>query len=179
MTRRTVGLLLCLAALTVVGAGCGTEEDLSDIAEGEAFDLGDLRTNVLFTRFLNPNDVEDRDYLTATPPAPGGKVYLGVFVSMENEGGDDVTVPGSSDFELTDTTDAKFSPIDSESLYTMPFGEELGPGEEIPTPDSVAAAGPLKGAMILFLVDEGVTENRPLELHITSGEEKATVEVDI
>jgi hypothetical protein len=179
MTRRIVGLLLCLAALTVVGAACGSEEDLSDIAEGEAFDLGDLRTNVLFTRFLNANDVEDRDYLTGEPPAPPGKLYLGVFVSMENEGDDDATVPESSGFELTDTTDAKFTPIASESLYSMPFGETLEPGEEIPTPDSVAAAGPLKGAMIMFLVDAGVTENRPLELHITSGDEKATVGVDI
>jgi hypothetical protein len=180
MTRRRslVGLLLCLVALTAVGAECN-EEDLGELVEGEAFELGDLRYNILFTRFLNVEDVEDRDYLTGQPPAPAGKDHLAVFLLLENEGSDPVTIPESSDFKLTDTTGATYAPIESDSLFALQFGATIEPGDEVPAGDSVAASGPVEGAMVLFLVDQAVTENRPLDLDISSDDGEAKIELDI
>ena len=47
-------------------------------------------------------------------------------------------------------------------------------------PDSTAAEGVIGGAMLLFLVDQNVAENRPLELEIP-GEagEVGRIELDI
>jgi hypothetical protein len=38
----------------------------------------------------------------------------------------------------------------------------------LPEPESTAANGPIQGAMVLFLIDEGATELRPLILDIPS-----------
>ena len=47
-------------------------------------------------------------------------------------------------------------------------------------PNSIAADGPTQGSLILFLIEEASTENRPLELEIPlpSGE-VGVVELDI
>ncbi len=50
----------------------------------------------------------------------------------------------------------------------------------IPAPDTVAAAGPTQGALILFLVDDDVSEERPLELEIESAAGgEGLIELDI
>ena len=36
----------------------------------------------------------------------------------------------------------------------------------VPAPDTVAAAGPTQGALLLFLVEDDVSEERPLELEV-------------
>src|ERR687892_464237 len=59
------------------------------------------------------------------------------------------------------------------------LGAAVAPDSEVPAPDSAAASGPVKGAMALFLVDEGISENRPLELEILAEGEEGRVELDI
>jgi hypothetical protein len=50
----------------------------------------------------------------------------------------------------------------------------------VPTIDSAAASGPIKGSMLLYLVDEQATENRPLELEIPGPDgETGTVALDL
>ena len=44
-----------------------------------------MSTTVQITRFLNPDDAEDAEYLVGQPPPPPGKVYLGVFMVVTNE----------------------------------------------------------------------------------------------
>jgi hypothetical protein len=172
-----VSLAACLGALGL--AGCGKEEDLEELVEGEAFELGDLRFNVLFTRFLNPNDVEDRDYLTGQPPPSPDKSYLAVFMLIENEGDQELKLPSPTELKIVDTTGAEFPPLPSESPFALDLGGTIAAGQERPDPDSVAASGPTQGSMVLFLVDRAVTESRPLELEIHSQDHKAIVELDI
>jgi hypothetical protein len=175
-----IALAAVLAAGIIAVAGCG-KTPLDDIVEGQSFEMGELRYNVLYDRFLNPQDIEDGDYVSGQPPA--GKKYFAVFVLVENNGGDDLTLPERGDFRITDTTitetAAGYEPVESDSLFSFPYGATIGPDDKVPDPDSVAASGPTQGAMVLFLLDDGVTENRPLQLHISNQGEEAQIKLDL
>jgi hypothetical protein len=162
---------------STVAAGCGEDENELSVKEGEPIELGDLRYNVQITRFLNPDDAEDVAYLEGEPDPAPAKAYLAVFMTVENEGDDTLDVPG--DFKVVDTRDNTYKPVSSDSAYALDPGTPVGPGEDLPAPDTPAASGPIKGAMVLFLVDQGVTENRPLELEIPSSSGNGRVELDI
>ena len=56
----------------------------------------------------------------------------------------------------------------------------MAANEQLPEPESTAANGPIQGAMVLFLIDEAATEDRPLILDIPSSAGAAgEVELDI
>lgn len=174
--RIALGAVLALGLIAATGCG---KTPLSELKEGQNFELGGLRYNVLITRFLNPAQVEDAGYVTGQPPAPPGKRYLATFLLVNNIGHQILGLPGRTDLKITDTTGASYQPLQSKSLYSFPYGASIGTGEQVPAPDSVAANGPTQGAMELFLVNEGVTENRPLKLHVANQGKQATVELDL
>jgi hypothetical protein len=165
-------------SLAGVTAGCGATS-LADVNEGQLFEMHDVRMNVLYDRFLNPGDIEDAAYLAGQGPPPEGKSYFAVFLRLENQGSEDLPLPSQSGFEISDTTGAKYQPLASGSPFAMPFGQSLAPDDVVPVPDSIAAAGPTHGSMVLFLLDQGVTENRPLELQISYLGERAQVKLDL
>jgi hypothetical protein len=172
-----------LLALALVGAGllagCGEEEEELHAVEGEPLELGELLYNVQITRFLNPDATEDRDYLEGLPEPPLGKDYLAVFMRIQNEGEETERIPDS--FTIRTSRDETFEPLeDIESPFALPLGSEIEPGGQVPALDTPAANGPIKGAMVLYLVEEAATENRPLELEIPGPDgEVGTVELDI
>jgi hypothetical protein len=178
--------LLAVVALGLVAAGCGEEHE-TEVVEGEPIELGDLHLNVQLTRFLNPNDREDAEYLEGQPPPPPGEAYLGVFIEAENEGDEDVRLPTIEQMEVIDTTEQEYDPVESDSVFAFDFGTILPPGEAIPLPDTASASGPIQGQVAIFLVDQGVSENRPLELHLSaddvegpdSGGADGIIELDI
>ena len=175
-------VLLCLLASLLAAtalAACGEEENPTEVEEGEPIDIGPLSYNVLFTRFLNKNDVEDVDYLTGQPPLEPGKLYLGVFVEIENEGEDDFPSYPAGQFRVTDTEGAEYEPIESESDFALDFGAEVPAEGQLPLSDSTADSGPIEGALMLFEVDDNVTENRPLKLDIASVSDEGEVILDI
>jgi hypothetical protein len=179
MRARTAPILvLCalLAALSALAA-CG-EEDHSEVVEGQPLELGELRYNVVITRFLNADDVEDEEYLQGQPPEPPGKSYLGVFIQVKNEN-EDESLPSAESYVVTDTTGAEYEPLESESVYALEIGEPVPADGELPIPDSSAAEGVIEGAMLLYLVDDQVAENRPLNLEIDSVLGTGEVELDI
>jgi hypothetical protein len=162
-----IAATLAVAALGVGVAGCGQDHE-SEVVEGEPIELGDLHLNVQLTRFLNVSDREDSEYLQGLPPPPAGKAYLGVFIEAENEGDEDVRLPTIEQMEIIDTTEQEYDPVETDSVFAFDFGAILPPGEEIPLPDTAAASGPIQGQVAIFLVDQGVSENRPLELHLSA-----------
>ena len=179
MGRRT-GRALQLCALLAAGAllaACGEEQE-HEVIEGEPVEVGELSYNVQITRFLNNEDAEDQAYLSDQPAAPAGQAYLGVFMQIENLGDSDERVP--TDLELVDSRGNAYEPVPSDSPFALQPGTSIPPGGELPAPDTAAASGPIKGALLLFLVDEGISETRPVDLEIpaTSGE-GAVVELDI
>lgn len=177
---RTVALAaaLAVAALGLGVAACGEEHE-SEVVEGEPIELGNLLLNVQLTRFLNPSDREDSEYLEGLPEPPPGKAYLGVFIEAENEGDEDVNLPTAEQMTVIDTTDQEYDPVESDSVFAFDFGETIPPDEAIPLPDTAAASGPIQGQVALFLVDQGVSENRPLELELSADGADGVIELDI
>lgn len=179
--RSPVTLALLLAGLLAVGliaTGCGEEEEELDVEEGVPVELGEVRYNVQITRFLNPHDAEDRAYLRGEREAPANEEYLAVFMTVENEGDSAAKLP--TDLTIRDTRGNTYEPLSSDSVFAMELGAEVPGGGEVPGPDTPAASGPINGAMVLFLVDQAVTENRPIELEIPGPTgETGRVELDI
>jgi hypothetical protein len=167
-TRLGVASVLAAALIAVaVLAGCDTDPE-SDLTaeEGQPMKLGELLYNVQISRPLNPSDPEDKAYLAGQPPPPNDKLYFGVFMTLENEGDTAQEVP--TEFAVVDTEGTEFQPVPSDSLFALRLGAKLAPDEVLPEPESTAANGPIQGAMVLFLIDEGATELRPLTLDIPS-----------
>jgi hypothetical protein len=173
----SVLVLAFLAGLLL--AGCGSDpEDTLKVDEGEPMKLGELVYNVQISRFLNPNDPEDKAYLAGQPPPPNNKFYLAIFMQVSNDGKTAEQVP--TDFTVEDTLGTKFEPVPSKSLFALNLGGKVPPGGELPEAETTAANGPIQGAMVLFLVDRASLEDRPLVLHIPAPSGPAgQVELDI
>ena len=169
---------LALALVMLAGAlsACG-EEETTEVAEGEPLEMGGLAYNIQITRFLNPDDNEDAEYLVGQPPPPPGKEYLGVFLVIENDG--DEPLPSASGYTVIDTIDAEYEFVESESPYALDVGAEVPAEGQLPLPDTTAATGPNQGSLLIFEVDDGVSDNRPLELEIETSDGTGKVILDI
>ncbi len=178
-TRLVLPLLAALAmgllALTV--SACGYSSDSKDVVEGEVVELGELKYQVVFSRFLNPNDNEDSAYLVGQPEPEKGSTYFGVFVEVQNKS--EETQKLAETFTIVDADDEKFEAIPSESLYAFPAGGEVESQEPIPAPDSTPQQGPIEGSLVLFELPAEASENRPLTLLIDGPEGPAEVTLDL
>jgi hypothetical protein len=187
LARGRYAVPLAAAALMLGVVACGSEgeteelngEEVPFVVEGEPIELGDLRINVQLTRFLNPNDIEDAQYLEGLPPPPADKDYLGVFLEAENEGDDPAKLPTASELTVTDTTGKEFEPSESDTVFALELGTEVEGSGEVPAAESAAANGPVQGSLVIFLVDTGVSENRPLEMDLTADGAQGIIELDI
>jgi hypothetical protein len=179
--RRSLLLpVLALAALLLSGlalTACGSNSEDKSVKEGQSVELGGLRYNVQFSRFLNIHDVEDAYYLTGQPEPTADQLYLGVFLQVKNVGDAPATLPTA--FTITDTEHRRFDSLASKSDFAFPGGTTLDPDTEAPDPDSPAGSGPIQGALVLFNLPATVTENRPLTLEIPGPGGPAEVELDI
>jgi hypothetical protein len=176
----TIVGLLAVLALAVPVAGCGEDEESGEVpeaVEGEPLHVGDLIYNVSITRFLNPNITEDEAYLEGAPEEPTGQSYMGVFLQIEND--TEEAVPSADEYVVVDGSHREYEPFDLETDFSLEIGAEVPADGVLPEPDSVAAAGPTQGALILFLVDDDVSEERPLELEVVAGDAEGMIELDI
>lgn len=171
------GLVAVLIAVPL--ASCGEEEgaEALEAVEGEPLHLDGLIYNVAITRFLNPEEPSDQDYLEGQPPEPVGESYLGVFLTILNE--ESEAQPSAGAYTLTDASHRDFEPLASESPFALERGVTVPAETSVPREDTTASAGPIQGAMLLFLVEDDVSEERPLELEIEAGGETGVVELDI
>jgi hypothetical protein len=179
--NRALIAVASLAALVgVVAAGCGEDAVGKDVKEGETLGLGALEINVQLTRFLNPDDPEDSQYLAGQQlPPPKGMSYLGVFMQIKNTGDEDARLPTQSEISVVDTTGVAYPPVPSDTDYALDLGGIVPPHEQVPATDTAAASGPVQGSIVIFLVDESAAENRPLDLEIAYMGEDGTIELDI
>jgi hypothetical protein len=178
--RRTILTLLAAVALGAIAVGvsaCGYESDEKEVVEGEPVTLGEVKYNVVFSRFLNPNDTEDSAYLVGQPPPPKGSSYFGVFFEVQNEHDKPQPLPDS--FTIHDAEHTAYEVVPSESLYAFPLGGEVEAEEQVPVLDSTAQQGPIEGSLVLFLLPDTVSDNRPLVLEIEGPEGPAEVSLDL
>jgi hypothetical protein len=182
MPRRTRLVLPLLVALALslpalIFSACGYSSDSKEVVEGEVVELGELKYQVVFSRFLNPNDTEDSAYLIGQPAPEKGSTYFGVFLEVQNKS--EETQKLAETFTISDADDEEFAAIPSESLYAFPFGGEVESQEPIPAPDSTPQQGPIEGALVLFELPAEASENRPLTLFIDGPEGPAEVTLDL
>ncbi|MGN6253864.1 MAG: hypothetical protein ACTHK6_01030 [Solirubrobacterales bacterium] len=169
---------LALAALAVAVSACGYSSDSKSVVEGEPVQLGELKYNLTFSRYLNPNDSEDAAYLAGLPEPPKGQSYFGIFFEVQNESDEAQTLPKS--LTISDVDGNEYKAIPSESIFALQLGGPVEPEEQIPVLDSPAQQGPIEGSVAIFLLPEEVSEARPLTLHIEDAEgEKGEVTIDL
>jgi hypothetical protein len=177
-----------LAATFALGiAACGSEEETTTIdgeeaevvVEGEPLELGELHFNVAITRFLNPDDVEDAEYLEGLPDPPPGEDYLAVFMSVENVGDDDLELPTAEQIKIVDITGAVHEPVETDSLFALELGASVPAGGEAPAEDTAAASGPVQGSFVLFRIPKAAQEDRPFELEMEADGELGVIELDL
>jgi len=177
--------LVLIAALATAFAGCGIEDTIHEAeTEGIYVDVGNLVYQVQMSRYLNPGDVEDREYLMGlpagtSPQLPGDETWFGVWMRVKNYS--DETLMPAEEFVVVDTEENEFRPIelaDTNVFAYRPF--PLGPDAVKPTPDSAAASGPIQGSLILFRLPTDSLQNRPLKLEIEqAGNETAEIDLDL
>lgn len=180
MPRKISTMLVLALALIASGSlvACGEEEEELIVEEGEPLELGDLLYNVQLTRLLNPSLEQDRALLRGLPDPAPGKNYLAVFIRIQNEGEAPQRIP--STFPIETSREETFQAIDFDNPFAVDLGAEIPPEGEIPAIGTPAESGPIKGAMLLYEIDEEATQNRPLELLIPApGSEHGIVELDL
>ena len=116
---------------------------------------------------------------------------FGVFIQVCNETSDGAPqsareateIKGrefAGDFEIEDSQGNKFEPVPLPE--TNVFGYKSRPlkkGDCIPASGSAASTTPTAGALLVFRIPVAATENRPLELSISTGGETRKFELDL
>jgi hypothetical protein len=166
-----------LAALlcALFATGCGNKLETRTVGETEGLylDVDDLKYQIQISRYLNPNDVEDRAYLKGLPegtaqPA-GDETWFGVFIRVSNS--TDHEVVPANDFQILDTQDNVYRPVPLDANVNL-FAYKPDPIPAkglIPQPDSTASTGPIQGSLLLFKVKTNSLQNRPLEFRFRRG----------
>jgi len=173
-------LIALLALFAFALGGCGSDETELHVPEGEPVEIGGVSYNVVTTRYLNPDSVDDRTYLKGHDDWPAAdKLYLGVFLQVHNNSGETITVP--SDLTVVDTRDRRFKPIALDNDFALDFSEEVTPGHRLPAVDSAPYYGPIEGSLVLFEIGTESVDSRPLTLQIPArqGDGMAEIELDI
>jgi hypothetical protein len=168
-------LVLVLAALALVVAGCGQEDEPRTTAETEGLyvEVGGLKYQIQMSRYMNPNDIEDQEYLTGLPESTAepdaDETWFGVWVRVENES--DEPRPAADTWEIHDTQENIYRPIpvDTEINEFVFEPGDVPPGAVWPLADTAAGQGPTQGLLLLFKVTTESLQNRPLELRFSAG----------
>jgi hypothetical protein len=163
-------------ALVVLAAGCGsgTGQVTSAETEGLYLDINGLKYQIEMSRYLNPADVEDREYLVGLPEGTeelgADEIYFGVWVRVENTS-EDETRPAANVWEIHDTQENVYRPLSVDGDVN-PFVFEpvdVPPLTVLPLATSAAGQGPTQGLLLLFKLKIDSLQNRPLELRFSNG----------
>src|SRR3954449_7340640 len=176
-------LLVLIAAAGLAAAGCGTPDTRTTAeTEGPYVDVGPLTYQVQISRYLNPGDTEDKAYLRGLPAgdtAGGDAVWFGVFLRVKNYS--DQTQTPANEFWIEDTEANRFDPVQLDPKLNEYAYEPrpIGPAQWLPNPQTTPGINPIQGELLVFRLPTDDLQNRPLELHIKSGEKEATGDVVI
>lgn len=181
-------LIVISAALlcALFAAGCGNKQETVTLGETEGIylDIDHLKYQVQISRYMNPNDVEDRSYLAGLPSStaqPGGdETWFGVFIRVQNT--TDETIAPANDFTIVDTQEKVYRPIPIDTNVN-PFAykpDPIPPKGLIPESDSVASETSIQGSLLLFKVKTESLQNRPLEFRFKRGSgTEGVVDLDV
>jgi hypothetical protein len=182
-------VLLLLVVLAAGLAACGQEEHEGESAqvaetEGIYLEVGEMKYQVQISRQLNPLLDDDEAYFDGISEEEldlsRDQVWFGVWIRLENES--DETIPAARNFRVVDTQENEYLPVPIED--TNPFAyqpAEVEGGELYPLPNSAAGERAPNGALLLFKLERGALDNRPLELVVEDpeGGPGAIVDLDV
>jgi len=180
--------IVLATALVALAAGCGsgTGQVTSAETEGLYLDINGLKYQVQMSRYLNPDDAEDREYLVGLPegteqPA-ADETWFGVWVRVENTS-ETETRPAASRWEIHDTQENVYRPV-SVDEEVNPFvyqAVDVPPKTVLPLASSAAGQGPTQGSLLLFRLKIASLQNRPLELKFSNGggSQEGTYHLDV
>lgn len=166
-------LLLALSASALAVAGCGNKQEVRTVGETEGIyiDVGELKYQVQLSRIINPNDEEDKHYLEGLPAGTvqpkSDEAWFGVWMRVQNTT-DKKTLTAADEFEIVDTQEHTFTPIELEDNPFAYEAQDLTPQTVVPSPNSPAGEGVIQGSLILFKLTTESIANRPLEFKIQS-----------
>ncbi len=183
-------LAALLSALLLAACGSGAAKNQPSThgdSEGSYVKAGPLLYQVQLSRELNPQSVDDHQYLSGIPsgtPRPAAdEEWFGVWMRVQNSTG--TSAPAASDFKIVDTLGNVYAPIPlatTNALSYQPRSVQSKSGQPVlPDPDAAAGSGPIQGSMLLFKLKTSVYANRPLELEIVppGGGEPSSIELDL
>ena len=177
-------MLLASAGL----AACGKHRDESAPIqhleqEGYYLSLGELKYQVQISRQLNPDDLQDRQYLVGVPEdereLAEDEVWFAVFLQVENEASE--ALRPSAHVSVHDTQNEVYEPLPlgEANLFAYRPSQPIPPGEIIPLPDTAAYDTPIRGSLLLYKLTRQSLDNRPLELEIKSRHTEQTGIIDL
>lgn len=179
-------LVLAIALLALVAAGCGSTNESGTAAEtqgtavadteGIYLDVNGLKYQIELSRYMNPNDVEDAEYLKGLPAGtaqPGGdETWFGVWIRVQNVS--NKTHPAADNWEIRDTLDNVYRPIPIDTninVFAFKTGIDVPPDTVLPLASTAAGQGPIQGSLLLFKIKTDSLQNRPLELRFSNGQQ--------
>ena len=161
--------------LALLAAGCGNkiEARTSGETEGLYLDIDELKYQVQISRYMNPDDVEDKAFLTGLPESEaepaGDETWFGVFIRVSNE--TDEPIEPADTFEIIDTQENVYRPVPLDTSVN-PFAyapDPVPPKGLIPEEGTVASESTIQGSLLLFKVKTESLQNRPLEFRLRRG----------
>ena len=180
MSRRAIATAAAVALTaisSVAASGCSSTIERISVPEGTPLNLGNLEYNVQISRLLNPSDPEDQSYLQGAPPLPLNDYYFGVFLQIHNHGSSTESLP--TRFAVTDTEHNVYTPVPVHNQFALPLGGTVPAHGQIPDTESMAGTGPIGGLMLLFLIRNSATENRPLTLKVPAAGNRHPCRVEL
>jgi hypothetical protein len=180
--RRLVLAFAVLAALAV--AGCGSDESTTSnsaspepalaTTEGIYLDINDLKYQIQLSRYMNPTDIEDAEYLVGLPPGEsppnGTNTWFGIWMRVQNVTGE--AHPIADNWEVRDTLGAVYRPVPLDTKinpFALRTDIDVPPNTILPLSSSAAGQGPIQGSLLLFKIRNESLQNRPLQLVFKNG----------
>jgi hypothetical protein len=186
--------LLALALVAAIALGACGEADTrvtTGTYAGESganapyLNVGPLTYEVQISRELNPYNTEDAAYLQGLSPAQrklaAGQEWFGVFMQVYNN----TSLPwlAATSLTISDTQGNIYTPVVPNETNDFAYrGGTVAAQGRLPEADTVAAAGPTQGALLLYKIQIVSLDNRPLKIKIvdpTDASQTASAELDV
>jgi hypothetical protein len=194
LPSRAILALLAVAAVLGLGA-CGDSHTkvAGGTYAGESganapyLDVGPLVYEVQLSRQLNPFDTEDAAYLEGLTPAQRrlapGEEWFGVFMQVYNNSATAHLAASALSMRITDTQGTVYRPMLLAAINSFAYRAGFVPAKgRLPEQDTVAAAGPTQGSLLLYKIKILSLDNRPLQLHLVDPldpSQTASAELDV
>jgi len=191
MRKFLPGALALLALWGLGGCGDSHTKVSTGTYAGESganapyLDVGPLTYEVQLSRQLSPFDTEDAPYLqglSATQRALSPQQeWFAVFMQVYNN--TPASHPAASAVTISDTQGNTYAPVAPDESNQFAYrGGAVAANGRLPVPDSIAAAGPTQGALLLYKIKITSLDNRPLKVRIVDpgdASQTASAELDV